>query len=171
MANQRVGRGGGRQDYDSPSLLTRAVNSVFAFVRLAEFEILFVLFFLIAYVIFKDLRFYDRMRIWFRGAIRRGVLEEDELHENLSKKRIIPIFNKRGKYNERLAFTIRSVKCSLCLYNFTAGKWVEDKVSAVPGYWYTMVHILKLVGSETCGVLEAADPGSRMWQQNDRLLY
>ncbi|CDP04215.1 unnamed protein product [Coffea canephora] len=54
MAKQRVG--GGRRDYnDSPSLLTRAVNSVFAFVRLAEFEILFVLFFIIAYLIFKDL--------------------------------------------------------------------------------------------------------------------
>ncbi|KAL3520538.1 hypothetical protein ACH5RR_018687 [Cinchona calisaya] len=56
MAKQRGGAGG-RRDYtnDSPSLLTRAVNSVFAFVRLAEFEILFVLFFLIAYIIFKDL--------------------------------------------------------------------------------------------------------------------
>ncbi|KAL5715992.1 hypothetical protein ACHQM5_017739 [Ranunculus cassubicifolius] len=37
------------------SALTRSVNSVFAFVRLAEFEILFVLFFAIAYLIFKDL--------------------------------------------------------------------------------------------------------------------
>ncbi|XAR64884.1 hypothetical protein NMG60_11008770 [Bertholletia excelsa] len=37
------------------SFLTRAVNSVFAFVRLAEFEILFVLFFLVAFLIFKDL--------------------------------------------------------------------------------------------------------------------
>lgn len=37
------------------SALTRAVNSVFAFFRLAEFEILFFLFFLIAFLIFKDL--------------------------------------------------------------------------------------------------------------------
>ncbi|XP_031477244.1 uncharacterized protein LOC116248536 [Nymphaea colorata] len=37
------------------SLLTRAVNMVFSFVRLAEFEILFVLFFVIAFIIFKDL--------------------------------------------------------------------------------------------------------------------
>ncbi|GAB4855288.1 hypothetical protein Ancab_023908 [Ancistrocladus abbreviatus] len=37
------------------SLLTRMVNSVFAFARLAEFEILFVLFFVIAFLIFKDL--------------------------------------------------------------------------------------------------------------------
>ncbi|EXB86770.1 hypothetical protein L484_007794 [Morus notabilis] len=37
------------------SAVTRAVNSVFRFVRLAEFEILFVLFFLIAFLIFKDL--------------------------------------------------------------------------------------------------------------------
>ncbi|KAI3470342.1 hypothetical protein Pfo_027005 [Paulownia fortunei] len=39
----------------SSSLLTRGVNSVFAFVRFAEFEILFVLFFLVAFLIFKDL--------------------------------------------------------------------------------------------------------------------
>ncbi|KAL5992084.1 hypothetical protein ACLOJK_012998 [Asimina triloba] len=45
------GRGGPRRE----SLLTRAVNAVFAFVRLAEFEILFLLFFLIAFLIFKDL--------------------------------------------------------------------------------------------------------------------
>ncbi|KAK6144974.1 hypothetical protein DH2020_021803 [Rehmannia glutinosa] len=38
-----------------PSLLTRSVDSVFAFVRFAEFEILFVLFFLVAFLIFKDL--------------------------------------------------------------------------------------------------------------------
>ncbi|KAJ3688558.1 hypothetical protein LUZ61_017722 [Rhynchospora tenuis] len=35
--------------------LTKAVNSVFSFVRLAEFEILFVLFFIVAFLIFKDL--------------------------------------------------------------------------------------------------------------------
>ncbi|KAL3650124.1 hypothetical protein CASFOL_006527 [Castilleja foliolosa] len=39
----------------TPSLLTRGVNSVFEFVRFAEFEILFVLFFLIAFILFKDL--------------------------------------------------------------------------------------------------------------------
>ncbi|KAF7831185.1 GRIP and coiled-coil domain-containing protein [Senna tora] len=37
------------------SALTRAVGSVFAFVRLAEFEILFFFFFVIAYVLFKDI--------------------------------------------------------------------------------------------------------------------
>ncbi|KAF7095439.1 hypothetical protein CFC21_097607, partial [Triticum aestivum] len=43
MRQQRgVGRGGGRRD---PGLLTRVVDKVFRFVRLAEFEILFVLFF------------------------------------------------------------------------------------------------------------------------------
>ncbi|XP_073127832.1 uncharacterized protein [Henckelia pumila] len=52
-----MGRRGDRNSSssDQPSLLTRGVNSVFAFVRLAEFEILFVLFFLIAYLLFKDL--------------------------------------------------------------------------------------------------------------------
>ncbi|XP_073024401.1 uncharacterized protein [Primulina huaijiensis] len=52
-----MGRRAGRNSSssDQPSLLTRGVNSVFAFVRLAEFEILFVLFFLIAYLLFKDL--------------------------------------------------------------------------------------------------------------------
>ncbi|KAI9100149.1 hypothetical protein K1719_024367 [Acacia pycnantha] len=39
----------------NPSALTRAVESVFAFVKFAEFEILFVLFFVIAYVTFKDI--------------------------------------------------------------------------------------------------------------------
>ncbi|KAL0452274.1 UNVERIFIED_CONTAM: hypothetical protein Slati_1205500 [Sesamum latifolium] len=39
----------------SSSLLTRMVDSVFAFVRFAEFEILFALFFVVAFLIFKDL--------------------------------------------------------------------------------------------------------------------
>jgi hypothetical protein len=53
MRQQRgVGRGGRRED---PGLLTRAVDRVFRFVRLAEFEIFFVLFFLIAFILFKDL--------------------------------------------------------------------------------------------------------------------
>ncbi|CAK8566170.1 unnamed protein product [Lathyrus sativus] len=37
------------------STLTRIVDSVFAFVRHAEFEILFFLFFFIAYILFKDI--------------------------------------------------------------------------------------------------------------------
>ncbi|KAF6162286.1 hypothetical protein GIB67_008415 [Kingdonia uniflora] len=37
------------------SVLTRATNAVFDFVRLAEFEILFFLFFFVAFLIFKDL--------------------------------------------------------------------------------------------------------------------
>ncbi|EPS66604.1 hypothetical protein M569_08175, partial [Genlisea aurea] len=37
------------------SWFTRGVDSVFSFVRFAEFEILFVAFFVIAYLIFKDL--------------------------------------------------------------------------------------------------------------------
>ncbi|KAJ8634307.1 hypothetical protein MRB53_027643 [Persea americana] len=45
----------GRGPPTRESALTRAVNSVFAFFRLAEFEILFFLFFLIAFLIFKDL--------------------------------------------------------------------------------------------------------------------
>jgi len=48
------GLGGGRRG-DDPGLLTRAVDRVFRFVRLAEFEILFVLFFLVAFLLFKDL--------------------------------------------------------------------------------------------------------------------
>ncbi|CAL5000982.1 unnamed protein product [Urochloa decumbens] len=54
MRQQRGGIGGGRRG-DEPGLLTRAVDSVFRFVRLAEFEILFVLFFLVAFLLFKDL--------------------------------------------------------------------------------------------------------------------
>ncbi|KAF3662840.1 hypothetical protein BC332_23364 [Capsicum chinense] len=52
---KRLARGGRRDELHSPSILTRAVESVFDFVRFAEFEILFVLFFVAAYVIFKDL--------------------------------------------------------------------------------------------------------------------
>ncbi|CAK9162269.1 unnamed protein product [Ilex paraguariensis] len=47
-----------RREDERQSLLTRAVNSVFAFFRFAEFEILFVLFFLVAFLIFKDLDSY-----------------------------------------------------------------------------------------------------------------
>ncbi|OEL34354.1 hypothetical protein BAE44_0004618 [Dichanthelium oligosanthes] len=54
MRQQRGGPGGGRRG-DDPGLLTRAVDRVFRFVRLAEFEILFVMFFLVAFLLFKDL--------------------------------------------------------------------------------------------------------------------
>ncbi|OIW20953.1 hypothetical protein TanjilG_26494 [Lupinus angustifolius] len=37
------------------SWLTRSVMAVFAFFRYAEFEILFFLFFFIAYLLFKDI--------------------------------------------------------------------------------------------------------------------
>ncbi|CAH2053715.1 unnamed protein product [Thlaspi arvense] len=65
MIGRRAGtnRVGMRRD---DSLLTRFVDSVFYFFRLAEFEILFVLFIVIAYVIFKDLTArpdYNRMLV------------------------------------------------------------------------------------------------------------
>lgn len=47
-------RGSGSRKRDE-SGLTRAVNAVFAFVRFAEFEILFIFFFLVAFLLFKDL--------------------------------------------------------------------------------------------------------------------
>ncbi|KAL3833848.1 hypothetical protein ACJIZ3_008584 [Penstemon smallii] len=56
------------------SLLTRGVNSVFEFVRLAEFEILFVLFFLVAFLIFKDLTSrpeYNQLLVKKPGATER----------------------------------------------------------------------------------------------------
>ncbi|XP_044488908.1 uncharacterized protein LOC123213516 [Mangifera indica] len=37
------------------SALTKGVNAVFSFVKFAEFEILFLLFFIIAFIVFKDL--------------------------------------------------------------------------------------------------------------------
>ena len=49
------GEGAYRHEVRRGSLLTRAVNAVFAFVRMAEFEIVFVLFLLVAFLIFKDL--------------------------------------------------------------------------------------------------------------------
>lgn len=59
MENMRHRRGGARVDSvnraHGSSVLTKAVNSVFAFVRLAEFEIIVVLFFIVAFLIFKDL--------------------------------------------------------------------------------------------------------------------
>ncbi|KAL8122377.1 uncharacterized protein LOC141659603 [Apium graveolens] len=53
MSKKAMMGGGSRRNDES--LLTRMVNSVFSFVRFAEFEILFVLFFLIAFLLFKDL--------------------------------------------------------------------------------------------------------------------
>ncbi|XP_062190888.1 uncharacterized protein LOC133894742 [Phragmites australis] len=55
MRQQRSGGVGGGGRRVEPGLLTRTVDKVFRFVRLAEFEILFVLFFLIAFLLFKDL--------------------------------------------------------------------------------------------------------------------
>ncbi|KAK1306054.1 hypothetical protein QJS10_CPA10g01525 [Acorus calamus] len=64
MADIRRRRNNGAADYrdgdwaggqDRASALTRAVDAVFAFVRLAEFEILFFLFFFIAFIMFKHL--------------------------------------------------------------------------------------------------------------------
>ncbi|KAL8159639.1 hypothetical protein V2J09_001176 [Rumex salicifolius] len=51
------GKGIGAAKRRNESSLTRAVNAVFAFVRFAEFEILFLLFFFIAFLLFKDLEF------------------------------------------------------------------------------------------------------------------
>ncbi|KDP28418.1 hypothetical protein JCGZ_14189 [Jatropha curcas] len=50
---RQVRANGGRKRDES--LLTRMVNAVFSFVKFAEFEILFFFFFLIAFIIFKDL--------------------------------------------------------------------------------------------------------------------
>jgi hypothetical protein len=44
-----------QQQGPSPSLLTKATNGVFRVVRLTEFEILFVMFFAIVFLLFKDL--------------------------------------------------------------------------------------------------------------------
>ncbi|KAF9604865.1 hypothetical protein IFM89_011147 [Coptis chinensis] len=44
------------------SALTRAVNVVFRFVRVAEFEILFLLFLAIAFLLFKDLELIEYVK-------------------------------------------------------------------------------------------------------------
>ncbi|XP_065874567.1 uncharacterized protein [Euphorbia lathyris] len=51
MGREVGGRGRRRDD----SLLTRMVNAIFRFVRYAEFEMLFVFFFISAFFLFKDL--------------------------------------------------------------------------------------------------------------------
>ncbi|MFS8006270.1 putative DnaJ domain, Chaperone J-domain superfamily [Helianthus anomalus] len=45
---------------DDESVPTRAIDSVFRFVQFAEFEILFILFFVIAFIVFKDLLYGKR---------------------------------------------------------------------------------------------------------------
>ncbi|XP_050237963.1 uncharacterized protein LOC126687444 [Mercurialis annua] len=47
-------RASGNRRRDEP-LMTRMVNSVFAFVNYAEFELLFLFFFLVAFIMFKDI--------------------------------------------------------------------------------------------------------------------
>ncbi|XP_020089584.1 uncharacterized protein LOC109711094 [Ananas comosus] len=49
------GGGGGGGEVRRGSAVTRAVDAVFAFVRMAEFEILFFLFLVVAFLLFKDL--------------------------------------------------------------------------------------------------------------------
>uniref|UniRef100_A0A251SJK2 Putative dnaJ domain-containing protein n=1 Tax=Helianthus annuus TaxID=4232 RepID=A0A251SJK2_HELAN len=53
-------RSGTARRRDDESVPTRAIDSVFRFVRFAEFEILFILFFVIAFIIFKDLKLYGK---------------------------------------------------------------------------------------------------------------
>lgn len=44
-----------RHQIRRPPLMTRGMNAMFAFVQLAEFEILFFVFWMVAFVLFKDL--------------------------------------------------------------------------------------------------------------------
>jgi hypothetical protein len=65
---RRVARGSMRrrqQVADTPSLLTLAVGSVIKLVRAAEFEILFISFFVLAVLLFKDL--VRRLSLLFFG--------------------------------------------------------------------------------------------------------
>ncbi|MFS7939456.1 hypothetical protein Hanom_Chr05g00451941 [Helianthus anomalus] len=48
-------RSGTARRRDDESVPTRVVDSMFWFVRFTEFEVLFILFFVIAIIIFKDL--------------------------------------------------------------------------------------------------------------------
>jgi hypothetical protein len=58
-------RGGSVNRYHGDSVVSKAVISVFAFVRLAEFEILFILFFVIAFLIFKHLVCVSMLLVFF----------------------------------------------------------------------------------------------------------
>lgn len=64
--NRKMGREkrAGNRNKDE-SAFSRAVSAVFAFVRLAEFEILFFLFLMITFIIFKDLVRHPRFFIYF----------------------------------------------------------------------------------------------------------
>ncbi|MFS7910350.1 putative Chaperone J-domain superfamily [Helianthus anomalus] len=53
-------RSGTARRRDDESVPTRAIDSMFWFVRFTEFEIQFILFFVIAFIIFKDL-LYDKL--------------------------------------------------------------------------------------------------------------
>lgn len=54
------------------SAFSRAVSAVFAFVRLAEFEILFFLFLVITFIVFKDLVRHSRFFFFFLYIVKKG---------------------------------------------------------------------------------------------------
>ncbi|CAL5342975.1 unnamed protein product [Camellia sinensis] len=93
-------QGGNRKRNES--FLTRSVNSVFAFVRFAEFEILFVLFFLVAFIIFKDLG-EDSLRknlVLAKVGVRK--MEKDEFEELAALKYQLFPLTARPEYNQIL---------------------------------------------------------------------
>ncbi|KAI0523004.1 hypothetical protein KFK09_005393 [Dendrobium nobile] len=82
------GRRGGQIKRES--LITRAVNSVFSFVRLAEFEILFFAFFVIAFLKFKDLIFAT---FFSAKATHTGVPSQTKYHFTPSSSLVVKIDN------------------------------------------------------------------------------
>ncbi|CAL5406881.1 unnamed protein product [Camellia sinensis] len=84
-------QGGNRKRNES--FLTRSVNSVFAFVRFAEFEILFVLFFLVAFIIFKDLGEDSLRKNLVLAKVRVRKMEKDEFEELAALKTARPEYN------------------------------------------------------------------------------
>lgn len=59
------------------SAFSRAVSAVFAFVRLAEFEILFFLFLVITFIVFKDLVRHSRFFIFYFYVVKKGEKKTD----------------------------------------------------------------------------------------------
>ena len=59
-----MARAGGRSRNGNESMVVGFLKTAFRFLKMAEFEILFVLFFIVAFIIFKDLVSFSLIRLF-----------------------------------------------------------------------------------------------------------